>query len=227
MSYVLSSQDKTHPTKASCAPRAVMQGLDSPGLLFLGHLDVQADSYYTCPTCSDRKNQRALLAVAHLWGPCTLKSLPHRSCFQWRLPLSSHPAIRSMQSKVCTNKKLLGRLWEALYLCGEVIWFYLCGWVLVLVLFIMCLGSLCLILQLRPACNSLNNTCWPWNSWQSPCLSVLGSGIMLGAIMPVFAFDKSLTLLFKRGIERLWWTKAGKTDRYLSTILKSYIDALD
>lgn len=56
----------------------------------------------------------------------------------------------------------------------------------------------------RPACNSLNSTCQPWNSWQSPCLSVLSSGIMLGAIMPVFAFDKSLTLLFKRGIERLW-----------------------
>lgn len=61
-------QVKTKPTLPGQA--GISQGHDArlglTSLLFLGHLDVQADSYYTCPTCSDRKNQRAPLAVAHL-----------------------------------------------------------------------------------------------------------------------------------------------------------------
>lgn len=84
-------QVKTKPTLTGQA--GISQGRDArlglTSLLFFGHPDVQADSYYTCPTCSDRKNQRAPLTAAHLWAPYTLKSLPHRSCFQWRLPLSS------------------------------------------------------------------------------------------------------------------------------------------
>lgn len=144
-------QVKTKPTLTGQA--GISQGCDArlgftTSLLFLGHPDVQADSYYTCPTCSDRKNQRAPLTAAHLWAPYTLKSLPHTSCFQWRLPLSSlilPEGPCSQKSALIRNHRedfwklyiFVGRLFG--FVCVVEFWFWFC---------LSCVWGLCV-----PFCN--------------------------------------------------------------------------